>query len=104
MSKNQASGGLSQFAPTVSLSGTAIDWSQGNIFSKTTSVGFTFSFTNNTDGRTIVIQLINSTGSNIAVAWPGSIIGAYTSLTASKTAIITLIKVGSNTYSSALEF
>lgn len=93
-----------QFSPSVTLSGTVIDWSQGNVFTTSISSNQTFTFSNDTDGRTIVIKITNGTAGAFTLTWPSSVQGAYTSLTASKTAIVTLIKIGNLVYSSSLEF
>ena len=85
---------------TQSLSGTSIDWSVGNIFTKTLSANTTFTFSNQTSGQTIVVRLTN-TASNYTVTWPSIkwTGGAAPTMTVGvKSDVYTLFYDGSNTY------
>jgi hypothetical protein len=98
MSKSVASGGLSQFASTVTLASGVVDWSQGNVFSHSISANTTYSFLNNTDGRTIVLKISNTSGSSVTLTWPANTIGTDTTIAASTTKVFSLVQVGVNTY------
>jgi hypothetical protein len=56
----------------ISLSGVAIDWSLGGVFYKDISSAgtYTFTFSNNTNGRTIILTVKNTSGSTITLAFP----------------------------------
>jgi hypothetical protein len=93
-----------RFFPTVAVAAMAIDWTPGDVFSKTLAAGGanTFTFANATDGQTIVVAL---TGAASTVTWPtvkwaG---GVAPTQTASGTDIYTFIKIGAVIYGSALQ-
>lgn len=52
--------------------GTAIDWSVSTMFYKTLSANTTFTFSNDTDGYSIMVKILN-TASNYSVTWPAGI-------------------------------
>lgn len=104
MSKSIAIGGLSQFASSVALSANDVDWSVGNVFTKTLSANATFTFSNSTDGRTIVLKITNSSASPITLAFPASVLNPDTSVTALKTKIYTFIDVAGVIYTTSAEF
>jgi hypothetical protein len=95
---------ISTDAATSAISASAIDWSLSGTFSKTLAANTTFTFSNATDGRTIVVALTNTTG-NYTVTWPTV---SWTGGTApvqtigAKTDVYTLIKIGSTTYGSVI--
>lgn len=89
--------------PTQNMSGTLIDWSTGNVFSKSIASNTTFTFSNYQDGQVIAFRLINSSASTLTITWP-TMSGADTVLYANKTKVYTLFVIGSTIYSSALEF
>jgi hypothetical protein len=87
------------------ISASAIDWALGNVFTKTLSANTTFTFSNMTDGQTIVVRLTN-TASNYTVTWPtvkwsGGV--APTMTIGAKDDVYTFIRIGSTTYGSAVQ-
>lgn len=91
---------------TVVIPASNIDWSASNTFSKTLSANTTFTFSNDTDGQTIVVAITNTAG-NYTVAWPAAVqwsggtepvqtIGAFTD-------VITFVKIGSTIYGSSVQ-
>ncbi len=90
---------------TQTISSTAIDWATGKVFSKTLGANTTFTFSNTTDGQTIVVALTN-TASNYTVTWPtvswaGS--SAPVQTTGAKTDVYTFIKIGSTFFGSYVQ-
>lgn len=87
------------------IASTAIDWSAASTFTKTLSANTTFTFSNATDGQTIVVAITN-TASNYTVTWPtvswtgGS---APVQTVGAKTDVYTIIKIGSTYYGSAVQ-
>jgi hypothetical protein len=82
-----------------------IDWSLGNVFTKTLAANTTFTFSNMSDGQTIVVRLTN-TASNYTVTWPtckwsGGV--APTMTIGAKDDVYTFIRIGSTTYGSAVQ-
>lgn len=57
--------------PATAISAVDIDWSAGPIFTKTLSANTTFTFSNVTAPKTIVVRVTN-TASNYTVTWPGT--------------------------------
>jgi hypothetical protein len=55
--------------PTQAVAALNIDWSTGNLFTKTLAANSTFTFSNLLSGQTIVVRLTN-TASNFTVTWP----------------------------------
>lgn len=97
--------GTFKVQPTVTVSALDINWSIAQTFKKTLGANSTFTFSNVTDGRTIVVALTN-TSSNYTVTWPAvtwtggsppvETIGA-------KTDVITFVKIGSVIYGSSVQ-
>lgn len=90
--------------PTQFLSGTSINWASGNTFSTSISSNTNFSFMNQQNGQVIVVRVINTSSSTLTLGWPGGLIGADTVLRPNKTKVYTFFAIGSDIYSSALEF
>lgn len=91
--------------PTVTIAASAIDWSLSKTFSRTLAANATFTFSNATDGLTIVVALTN-TASNYTVTWPtvswrGGTAPVQT--TGAKTDVYTFVKIGSTIYGSAVQ-
>lgn len=90
---------------TQAISASAIDWSTGNVFTKTLGANTTFTWSNQLSGQTIVVRLTN-TASNYTVTWPtvkwpgGS---APVMTTGAKSDVYTFVYDGSNTYGSAVQ-
>ena len=84
------------FPASVSVSSNNIDWSLGNVFKKSISTNITFTFSNQSDGRTIVFKLTNTTGSALTLAWPASVTNADTTLPANSSKLFSLIMVDTN--------
>lgn len=95
------------------ISGTDIDWKQGNdqtnIFKKTISGNTTFTFSRNADGRTIVVWVRNS--GSFTVTWPAAGANkvfwssgtAPTQTTGTATDVYTFIQGGSVIVGSAVQ-
>lgn len=103
--KNGVLQGTFQVQPTVALSALDIDWSIAQTFSKTLSANSTFTFSNVTDGRTIVVALTN-TASNYVVTMPASVKWSGgtqpVQTVGAKVTVWTFVRVGSVTYGSAI--
>jgi len=93
-------------SPTVVIAASNIDWSLAKTFRKTLSANTTFTFSNDTDGQTIVVAVTNTAG-NYTVTWPAAVqwsggtepvqtIGAFTD-------VITFVKIGSTIYGSSVQ-
>lgn len=96
--------GTFQVQPTVTISALDINWSIAQTFKKTLAANSTFTFSNATDGRTIVVVLTN-TGSNWTVTWPtvkwaGNV--APTQTIGAKQDVYCFVKVGSDIYGSVV--
>lgn len=90
---------------TNAISASAIDWSLARTHSKTLGANTTFTFSNATDGQTIVVALTN-TASNWTVTWPTvSWSGGSTPVqtVGAKTDVYTFAKIGSTIYGSAVQ-
>lgn len=87
------------------IASTAIDWSAASTFTKTLAANTTFTFSNTTDGQTIVVALTN-TASNYTVTWPTVSWSGGTppvQTVGVKTDVYTFIKIGSTYYGSAVQ-
>lgn len=96
---------LSRESTATAIAASAIDWSAASTFTKTLSANTTFTFSNATDGQTIVVALTN-TASNYTVTWPTvSWTGgaAPTQTIGAKTDVYTIIKIGSVYYGSVVQ-
>lgn len=96
--------GTFKVQPTVTISALDINWSIAQTFKKTLSANSTFTFSNATDGRTIVVVLTN-TASNYSVIWPtvkwtGNVAPVQT--IGAKQDVYTFVKVGSDIYGSVV--
>lgn len=90
------------------LASTAIDWSLGNSFSRTLSGNETFTFSNDTNGQTIVVAIKQTGAGGNTATWPGGILwsGGYAptlTTTANKTDVFTFIKINGTIYGSAVQ-
>jgi galactokinase len=103
MSKSINTGGFHDIPTTVNLSGSIIDWAQGNVFASEINSDTTFSFLNDTDGRTIVVKIKNTTASSLNLTWPSSVVSPNPFLGANVTKIVTLIKIGTSVYMASTE-
>lgn len=88
------------------LSASAIDWSKGNVFTKTLSANTTLTFLNQTSGQTIVVRLTN-TASNYTVTWPGGVLWPGgtppTETIGAKSDVITCVYDGTSTYCNSVQ-
>lgn len=66
------SGGGTCTSTSAIITGTDIDWSVADYRFKTLSGNTTFTFSNQTEARTITVVLTNTAG-NFTVTWPGGI-------------------------------
>lgn len=103
--KNGVLQGTFQVQATKVISALDIDWSVAQTFSKTLAANSTFTFSNVTDGRTIVIAVTN-TASNYTLSWPsvkwaGNVTPTQT--IGSKTDIYTCVKIGTPIYCSVVQ-
>jgi hypothetical protein len=95
---------LEAIPPSLGIAALNVDWSAANLLTKTISANSTFTFSNNVDGKTIIVRLINSTAGALTLAWPAAVLGAVTSLSANKTGIYTFVQFGANIYMTGSEF
>lgn len=103
--KNLVLQGTFKVQPTKVIPALDIDWSVAQTFSKTLAANSTFTFSNVTDGRTVVIAVTN-TASNFTLAWPsvkwtGNVAPVQT--IGSKTDIYTCVKIGTPIYCSVVQ-
>lgn len=93
-------------SPTSVISGTDIDWSLAKTYSKTLSANTTFTFSNDTDGQTIVVAITNTAG-NYTVAWPAAVQWSGgtepVQTTGAFTDVYTFVKIGSTVYASVVQ-
>ncbi len=85
------------------ISALAVDWSLSGVYTKTLAAGGnTFTFSNATDGQTIIVILTGaaSTVSWPSVKWSG---GVAPTQTASGTDVYTFVKAGSTIYGSVVQ-
>ena len=61
------------FVDPVALSGTAIDLSTGNVFTKTISASTTFTITGVPQGKSTMFNLVLTNGGAYTVTWPASV-------------------------------
>ena len=104
-STNQPALSANPAIPSNAISASDIDWNASQTHSKTLSANTTFTFSNATDGQTIVVAITN-TASNYTVTWPtvswsGGV--APTQTTGAKTDIWTFVKIGSTIYGSVVQ-
>lgn len=103
--KNLVLQGTFQVQPTKVIPALDIDWSIAQTFSKTLAANSTFTFSNVTDGRTIVVALTN-TASNYVVTFPASVKWSGgvqpVQTVGAKVTVWTFVRVGSVTYGSAV--
>ena len=89
----------------VAVAALAIDWSEGNIFTKSISVDSTFTFANANDGQTLIVQITNTDASNDreltfpTCKWVGG--EAITTIVQDTITIYTFIKIGSDIIANA---
>lgn len=92
--------------PTIVISAVNIDWSVAQTFSKTLAADSTFTFSNVTDGRTIVVVLTN-TASNYTVTFPVDVRWAGgtqpVQTVGAKTDVWTFVRSGTTTYGSVVQ-
>lgn len=96
MSKSIAVGGMTQFTPSkplISGASAPIDWATGNVFTDTITSGKTYTFNNAIDGRTIIVRIRNTTGSNLSIVWPGAVVNQDTIVPANSTKLFTLVSI-----------
>jgi hypothetical protein len=90
----------------VALAGVAIDWSLGGVFYKDiSSIGtYTFTFSNNTNGRTIILTVKNTSGSTINLVFPTLIKESTFPLTVATAteSVYTFVQSNGKTYGSAV--
>lgn len=90
---------------TQAISASAIDWSLGNVFTKTLGANTTFTFSNQLSGQTLVVRLTN-TASNYTVTWPTVKWAGGTApvMTIGATSdVYTFVYDGTNTYGSVVQ-
>lgn len=89
---------------TDAISGTSIDWSTGNTFSKTLAANTTFTFTGATAGQWITVKATNS-GTSYTVTWPTVTWqgGVIPTMTASKTDFYTFYYDGTTYFGTATQ-
>lgn len=89
--------------PSVAMPANNVDWSAGDVFTKTLAAGAnTFTFSNTSDGQTIVV-IVTGAASTLAwptVKWAG---GTPPTQTASGIDVYTFVKAGSTIYGSVVQ-
>ena len=88
------------FVEPVALSGTAIDLSVGNVFTKTISANTTFTITGVPQGKSTMFNLVLTNGGAYTVTWPASVKWAENtppSLTVSGIDILTFVTINGGT-------
>jgi hypothetical protein len=89
-----------------SVSASNIDWSTGYVYRKTLSGNTTFTFSNATDGKTIVVAVTNTAG-NFTATWPVAVQwtnGTEPTLTlGAKTDVFTFVDVNGTIYGSVAQ-
>lgn len=95
---------LKAVPPVVALAGADIDWSLGQVFSKTITANTDFNFQNSSNGKTIVVHLKNTTSSALTLSWPISVRGGRTSIPANKVLVLTFIAIDNFVFSTGVEF
>lgn len=88
------------------ISASDIDWSQGNLFTKTLAANTTFTFSNQVSGQVVVVRVTN-TASNYTVTWPVGVLWsggtAPTQTIGAKSDVYTFVYDGTTTYGSAVQ-
>ena len=90
--------------PVIDIVAAEIDWSLGNIYSKTITGKTDFTFIKVPDGKTIVVHLRNDTGASLAITWPNNVRGGRASVPAGKVVIVTLLAIKNAVFSTGVEF
>lgn len=88
------------FVDPVALSGTAIDLSTGNVFTKTISASTTFTITGVPQGKSTMFNLVLTNGGAYTVTWPASVkwtAGGPPTLTSSGIDVLTFLTVDGGT-------
>lgn len=90
---------------SVTISASAIDWSAGTSFYKTLGADTTFTFSNITDGQTIIVALTNTSGNYVAtwptVNWAGG--SAPVQTVGAHTDVYTFVRINGVTYGNAVQ-
>jgi hypothetical protein len=91
--------------PSTPISASNIDWSLGNIFTKTLSANTTFTFSNLRVG--VIVVRVTNTVSNYTVTWPASVLWsggtAPTQTVGNKSDVYTFVYDGSTVYGSVVQ-
>jgi hypothetical protein len=89
----------------VTLAGTVINWALSSSFFASISASTTYTFSNTTDGQTIVVAIDNTSGS-ATVTWPGSIVwpgGNVPTQSAPGTDVYTFVDILGTIYGAVLQ-
>jgi hypothetical protein len=84
------------FVDPVALSGTAIDLSVGNVFTKTISSSTTFTITGVPQGKSTMFNLVLTNGGSRTITWPASVkwtAGSPPTLTSSGIDVLTFLTI-----------
>lgn len=85
----------------IAISALNIDWSLGDTFYKTISSASTFTFSNDVNGKSIVVAITNSSASDRAVTWPGGVLADLNydgTVVAGTTSLFTFVKIAGTVY------
>jgi hypothetical protein len=89
----------------VTISAAAINWASSSSFFKSISANTTFTFSNTTDGQTIVVAITNTSGT-ATVTWPGTVQwpgGNVPTQTVNGTDVYTFVDILGTIYGSVLQ-
>jgi hypothetical protein len=78
-----------------------IDWVLGDTYHKTISAASTFTFTNDVNGKSIVVAITNSDTSDHDMTWPAGVLADlnYTgTVIAGTTTLFTFVKINGTVY------
>jgi hypothetical protein len=98
---------LETVQPTQVIALQDIDWLLGNVFSKQISTNEAFTFSNDVDGKTVIVAIFNNSGADVDVDFPVSVLWPsgtpVTTVTANTRTVWTFIKVGSTIIANAVD-
>jgi hypothetical protein len=94
---------LSQ-SQAVSVVGSNIDWDLSDMFHDTVTANTTYTFTNSTQNKSVVVVVHNTSGSTVTIDFPAGIYKEAGTLTIDPglAAVYTFISVNSNIYFAAV--
>lgn len=92
---------LESIPATQTIGALDIDWSLANVFQKAISTNETYTFSNDVDGKTIVVMIHNNSGADVDVDFPTAYWSGGTEITtvpAGTRNVYTFIKIGTDVF------